>query len=143
MDTTYYTNEPIFCKSSGEQLMIGIEVMGGPVPGIYSFKEFASHAHFIFGEEKALYIRRIESCCFPDLKTKNGKRNNRERNKLTLKLRYQILKRDNFKCKSCGKNASEVKLEIDHIIPISKGGKTIESNLQTLCVYCNGGKSNG
>ena len=33
-------------------------------------------------------------------------------------------------------------LEIDHIIPISKGGCTVEENLQTLCWKCNRAKSN-
>ena len=53
-----------------------------------------------------------------------------------------ILKRDNFKCKLCGRSARDgVELEVDHIIPISKGGKTIESNLRVLCKDCNRGKS--
>ncbi len=52
-------------------------------------------------------------------------------------LRFQILERDGFACRSCGaKNC----LEIDHIIPKSKGGLTIESNLQVLCGDCNRGK---
>lgn len=66
----------------------------------------------------------------------------KERALVTDGLRYKILKRDNFKCKACGKSASEVELQIDHIIPVSKGGKTIESNLQALCKKCNSGKSN-
>ena len=65
-----------------------------------------------------------------------------ERQKLTASLRYDILKRDNFKCKLCGRSARDgVELEVDHIIPISKGGKTIESNLRVLCKDCNRGKS--
>ena len=35
-----------------------------------------------------------------------------------------------------------VKLHVDHIIPITRGGKTVMSNLQTLCERCNVGKSN-
>lgn len=65
-----------------------------------------------------------------------------ERNKLNDGLRYDIFKRDNFRCQICGSNASDnVKLHVDHIIPISKGGKTEYSNLQTLCERCNFGKS--
>ena len=60
------------------------------------------------------------------------------------KLRYQVLKRDNFKCCACGaspaKNPS-VELHIDHIIPWSKGGETKLVNLQTLCSLCTIGKS--
>jgi len=60
---------------------------------------------------------------------------------MTDSKRYDILKRDNFMCKICGRTADEgAKLEVDHIIPVSKGGKTVDSNLQTLCKECNRGK---
>ena len=56
-------------------------------------------------------------------------------------LRYSILKRDNFRCVLCGRSAQDgVKLHVDHIVPISKGGKTIPDNLRTLCEQCNVGK---
>ena len=60
------------------------------------------------------------------------------------KLRYQVLKRDNFKCCACGASPAKdpaVELHIDHIIPWSKGGETALGNLQTLCSKCNIGKS--
>lgn len=67
----------------------------------------------------------------------------KERRLLTPGLRYDILSRDNFTCKICGRNADDnVKLHVDHIHPISKGGKTVQENLQTLCQDCNLGKSN-
>ncbi len=66
----------------------------------------------------------------------------RERAKMTTTLRYSILKRDNFKCLICGRGSEDgVKLQVDHIIPVSKGGKTVEENLRTLCKDCNRGKS--
>lgn len=67
---------------------------------------------------------------------------NTQRSKMTPKLRYEILKRDNFRCVLCGRNVEEdgVKLEIDHIIPISKGGLTSKENLRCLCKDCNRGK---
>lgn len=66
-----------------------------------------------------------------------------ERSKMSNFLRYDVLKRDNFRCKICGASADEgVKLHVDHIIPVSKGGKTEMDNLQTLCDKCNLGKSN-
>lgn len=50
------------------------------------------------------------------------------------RLRDKILKRDKFKCQGCGK--IDENAEIDHIIPLVKGGTDAESNLQTLCNMC-------
>ena len=63
-----------------------------------------------------------------------------ERSKVTPSLRYDVLKRDNFRCQLCGKSGKDILLEVDHILPISKGGKTEWSNLRTLCKECNRGK---
>ncbi len=64
-----------------------------------------------------------------------------ERAQMTPTLRYRILQRDGFRCQLCGLSAGDgVKLHVDHIVPVSKGGKTIESNLRTLCDRCNQGK---
>ncbi|MFQ5685428.1 MAG: HNH endonuclease [Candidatus Scalindua sp.] len=57
-----------------------------------------------------------------------------------------MLKRDNFRCVSCGSTpavTAGVQLHIDHIIPWSKEeGESVLENLQTLCYDCNLGKSN-
>lgn len=64
-----------------------------------------------------------------------------ERSKMSPKLRYNILERDRHCCQICGRSPKDgVVLEVDHIIPVSKGGKTEESNLRTLCRDCNRGK---
>lgn len=66
----------------------------------------------------------------------------RERAMMSSGLRYDVLKRDGFKCQICGSTAQDgVKLHVDHIIPISKGGHTTLDNLRTLCDRCNLGKS--
>ena len=66
-----------------------------------------------------------------------------ERSKMSVSLRYDVLTRDNYRCVICGASAQEgAKLHVDHIIPVSKGGMTEMSNLQTLCDRCNLGKSN-
>jgi hypothetical protein len=49
-------------------------------------------------------------------------------------VRAMVLLRDGARCLRC---RTAVRLEVDHIIPVSKGGKTEESNLQTLCRRCN------
>ncbi len=65
-----------------------------------------------------------------------------QRNLMNNKLRYQILKRDGFKCSICGRSAKDgVTLHVDHILPVSKGGLTVPDNLRTLCEDCNLGKS--
>lgn len=65
-----------------------------------------------------------------------------ERQLLTPGLRYDIMKRDGFRCVICGRTAEDgVKLHVDHIKPISKGGLTVPDNLRTLCQDCNLGKS--
>lgn len=63
---------------------------------------------------------------------------------MTPKLRQEILERDNYTCKICGNSTYKepnLLLEVDHIIPVSKGGKTVRENLQTLCWKCNRTKS--
>ena len=76
-----------------------------------------------------------------DIKVKNTKEDFRN---IPLKLRLKILSRDNFRCVFCGRSPATdvgVKLHIDHIVPFSKGGKSVAENLQTLCQDCNIGKS--
>ncbi len=64
-----------------------------------------------------------------------------QRKLMNESLREKIKKRDNYTCQICGKYMpDEIGLHIDHIIPVSKGGKTVESNLQVLCSKCNGRK---
>ena len=66
-----------------------------------------------------------------------------QRKLMTKDLRNQVAVRDNFTCQRCGKYMPDgVGLHVDHIIPISKGGKSVISNLQVLCSKCNGSKSN-
>lgn len=64
-----------------------------------------------------------------------------QRSIMSASMRYDVMKRDGFRCVLCGRGASDgVKLHVDHIVPIARGGKTIKSNLRTLCEDCNLGK---
>lgn len=49
---------------------------------------------------------------------------------------------DTYTCVRCGKTFSKGDIDIDHIIPQSKGGKDHLTNLQCMCVYCNRSKGN-
>jgi len=57
-------------------------------------------------------------------------------------LRYRLLKESKGKCALCGASNKDTVLDIDHIIPVSKGGKTVYENLQVLCAKCNRSKGN-
>jgi 5-methylcytosine-specific restriction endonuclease McrA len=66
-----------------------------------------------------------------------------ERAKLNTSLRFEILERDRFTCRLCGRSpysGDGVKLHVDHIIPVARGGKTERNNLHVLCRDCNLGK---
>ena len=63
---------------------------------------------------------------------------------INLRLRFIVMRRDNFKCKSCGRSPATdptVILHVDHITAWTKNGETVLENLQTLCSICNIGKS--
>ena len=108
---------------------------------------------FVYTSKKGrVRLRRVDTLNCDDLlaiREKANKKNvykknyNLERSKMTDSLRYDVLKRDNFRCCLCGVSASDgAVLHVDHIKPVSKGGKTEYNNLQTLCDRCNLGKSN-
>ena len=66
-----------------------------------------------------------------------------QRSLMTRALREAIKQRDGFTCQSCGNSINKepnLLLEIDHVVPVSKGGITSEENLQTLCWKCNRSK---
>jgi hypothetical protein len=63
---------------------------------------------------------------------------------INWRLRFIIMRRDNFKCQSCGRSPAtdpSIILHIDHKKAWANGGETILENLQTLCSVCNIGKS--
>ena len=89
-----------------------------------------------------IFIEEIEEGSIIPLdyeKIKN-KNNGKKRGALPSKLRYKILKRDRFTCMGCGARAPDVELEVDHKIPVSRGGTDDEKNLITKCFNCNRGK---
>jgi hypothetical protein len=69
------------------------------------------------------------------------KEKTRNRSQLGKRIRFEIFDRDNFTCQYCGRMPPDVMLEVDHIIPVSKGGSNEPENLRTSCAACNRGKS--
>lgn len=57
------------------------------------------------------------------------------------RLRFEILKRDGFRCRYCGTTAVAEPLVVDHVVPVAEGGTDEPSNLVCACWSCNSGKS--
>lgn len=64
-----------------------------------------------------------------------------KRKKLSQRTRFEVFKRDRFKCQYCGASAPDVLLEVDHIVAVANGGDDGLLNLVTACESCNAGKS--
>jgi len=65
-----------------------------------------------------------------------------KRKGLSKKVRFEIFKRDDFRCKYCGQSTANGSiLNVDHVIPVSHGGTNDFENLITSCFDCNIGKS--
>jgi hypothetical protein len=60
---------------------------------------------------------------------------------VSKRLRFEILRRDNHACRYCGATAPDVKLTVDHVLPVALGGSDKPDNLVTACHDCNSGKS--
>lgn len=61
---------------------------------------------------------------------------------ISTRTRFEVLKRDEFRCAYCGTAAEAADLHVDHIVPTSRGGTDEITNLITACSSCNLGKSN-
>lgn len=60
---------------------------------------------------------------------------------VSKRLRFEIFRRDGFKCRYCGLLAGETELTIDHVVPRTLGGSDDPTNLVTACKDCNAGKT--
>lgn len=60
---------------------------------------------------------------------------------VSRRLRYEVLRRDNHTCRYCGASAPDVKLTVDHVVPVALGGSDEPDNLATACQPCNAGKT--
>lgn len=63
-----------------------------------------------------------------------------KREAISKRTRFEVFKRDGFKCQYCGSTPPAVLLEVDHIVPVAGGGGRGMDNLATACVDCNRGK---
>lgn len=98
------------------------------------------------GWRKALaeFVAAVDQESFEAVATVAGRPVTRNPRDPSLTLRFLVLKRDNFRCVTCGRSPATVVglvLEVDHVLAWSKGGQTVAENLQSLCFECNRGKS--
>ena len=63
-----------------------------------------------------------------------------KRKSIPKSVRFEVFKRDSFKCQYCGAYPPDVILEVDHIVPVAEGGENDMMNLITSCKGCNRGK---
>jgi hypothetical protein len=60
---------------------------------------------------------------------------------IPFQMKMRVVRRDNYTCQVCGKHLLDNEVEFDHIIPISKGGSSEESNIRLTCFKCNRDKN--
>lgn len=63
------------------------------------------------------------------------------KNRVRFNRRWVFL-RDNYTCQYCTEELSPKQCTIDHVVPVSKGGKTTWHNVVTACYSCNNSKGN-
>ncbi len=61
-----------------------------------------------------------------------------KRKSIPVKTRFLVFRRDEYTCRICGQKGGE--LQVDHVVPLARGGSDHERNMQTLCKDCNFGK---
>lgn len=60
---------------------------------------------------------------------------------ISKRLRFEVLTRDGHTCRYCGGQPPDVKLTVDHVLPVTLGGTSEPTNLVAACADCNAGKS--
>lgn len=108
-----------------------------------------NHLDDILDSHFESYVEKCEICLLKPVKYQSKLRNKpRRRTNIPKGLRKEVFMRDNYTCRHCGakkgdkkSNGKKVTLEVDHIIPVAKGGNDTLDNLQTLCFDCNRNKS--
>jgi 5-methylcytosine-specific restriction endonuclease McrA len=80
----------------------------------------------------------------PDMKARQtARRRARKQNaegSFTVQEWRTVKQAQDYRCKHCGRREPEIKLTVDHIVPLAQGGSNYISNIQALCRQCNSGK---
>jgi len=98
-----------------------------------AFRDILQHSGINIKSNQVFEGKKVAAKYYKDL---------RPRRAVSPRTRHQVFERDNFRCRDCGASAATgATLELDHTIPVSKGGSNEIGNLRTLCSDCNRGKS--
>lgn len=62
---------------------------------------------------------------------KKGQRSSKWR-----RIANEALRIAGYRCSACGRHKSEIKMTVDHIIPVARGGTDTLLNARVLCVEC-------
>ena len=109
----------VICLEKEERLFVANEHNGKNCQIQIQFAKGYAYEYIFDGSERHLSIR-----------------------KFSEKIKRAAYERQNHCCKKCGKHYPIEKMHADHIVPWSKGGRTVEENCQVLCENCNREKSN-
>lgn len=127
----------------------------GEAPSIIGGKAYIAR-YGTWSKALATFVARVNTASTPNIGTpsvtnapvaerQTQQRATEDRRDIPLGLRFKVLRRDHFKCVLCGDSPSrnhECTLHLDHIVPWSKGGRSMIDNLRTLCDACNVGRGN-
>lgn len=134
-NAVHYVDQALKCKHCNKPQIFVVEVRG--VEGLSCMQCFSIRIPAYLDMVESIDIRGFHDVAF---KTRRETRK-RARTEMTLRLRFDVMKRDFFRCVLCGSTADISPIEVDHIVPVSKGGVSDISNLRTLCERCNRGKA--
>ena len=133
----------LYCETEREMTKSVEDLIRPVVPEFHLVFHYASPAGRSNYEREAVFSVHEMIDLLKDMKRAAESRTAAQvqRNLVSDSLRYDVMKRDGFRCVLCGRDASDgIKLHVDHIIPVSKGGLSTMENLRTLCEDCNRGK---
>lgn len=116
-----------------------LKILGSPVSADTVVRRFGSWKKALISTaERADRERPSGSDELPDPAQLSVALTRPERATLSVRKRFFVLKRDHYGCRLC--KATGVPLEVDHVVPLARGGSDALDNLQALCIPCNRGK---
>lgn len=146
------TDEEYFCNLEHVWLTLGRQPYYGDIEKPFSKYSKKAYCYRFSSWRKSLqafidYVNAAEdikkTVTFSN-KTLTGVKKHKTKRSPSWRLRFIVVRQDNFRCRICGavQNIEKgITLHVDHIIPWTKEGETISDNLQTLCNNYNTGKS--